>query len=165
MAFNSANIFHFALRNRAIGPLAWLLVGLSLTASCATPRQAELDAEVRRLCAIDGGVHVYLTAVLPPSKFDQFGNPIIPSKASMAPDDAYYFERQTSYYREGNPQLSRSQHRIIRRSDGKLMGEAIRYARGGGDLPSPKHGSTFICPDPLAAPMLESSIFRKDGSK
>ncbi|MCL2075403.1 MAG: hypothetical protein FWH15_02970 [Betaproteobacteria bacterium] len=32
------------------------------------------DAEVNRLCAIDGGVKVYETVTLPPEKFNEWGN-------------------------------------------------------------------------------------------
>ena len=36
---------------------------------------------------------------------------------------------------------------VFRRSDGKLLGESVLYKRGGGDLPGPWHGTSFICPE------------------
>jgi hypothetical protein len=36
--------------------LTSILSSLSLIASCTTPIQVELDAEVKRMCAIDGGI-------------------------------------------------------------------------------------------------------------
>ncbi len=56
--------------------MRWLILvslPLLLMASCATQTQMALDAEVRRLCAIDGGVKVYETVKLPPDKFDKWG--------------------------------------------------------------------------------------------
>ena len=149
----------------ATNPWLAILAAPFFMVACAGPSKSELDAEVRRLCAIDGGVKVYETVVLPPNKFDVFGNVTIPSKTDAAPNDEYYFERETHYYRKGNPELSSSRHRIVRRSDGKTLGEAVRYARGGGDLPGPWQASTFICPDPRLPPSLEKSVFLRGDAK
>ena len=54
----------------------WLILvslPLLLTAGCATPTQLSLDAEVRRLCAIDGGIRVYEQVKLPAERFNQWG--------------------------------------------------------------------------------------------
>ncbi len=45
---------------------------LSLTAACAGPSKGQLDDEVRRLCAIDGGIKVYETVQLPAEKFVRY---------------------------------------------------------------------------------------------
>ena len=145
-------------------PISILLL-IPIFSSCASPSKSELDAEVTRLCAIDGGVRVYETVRLPAEKYnkllDAFGRLWIPSDESLKLEDEYYYKREHFYYKKGNPELSSSRHKIIRRSDGKILGESIRYARGGGDFPGPWHDSTYICPDPTSQPSLESSIFLK----
>ncbi len=52
--------------------LLFLLLILPLITACTSgPSKRQLDAEVDRLCAIDGGVRVYETVTLPPDKFDE----------------------------------------------------------------------------------------------
>lgn len=128
-------------------------------------RKVYYDAQVNRLCRVDGGVKVYETVKLPAERFDQWGSVQIPSKEKAKADDAYYIEWEISYLKKGNPSLWRSHHRVIRKSDGKLLGESIMYARGGGDLPGPWHGSSFKCPEPTQGPSLESAVFLKGEQK
>jgi hypothetical protein len=124
-----------------------------------------LDAQVKELCAKDGGIKVYETVRLPAEKFDKYGVVRIPSKQDAKPEDEYYYERDTTYLRTGNPEMWRSHHRIIRASDRKVMGESVRYARRGGDIPGPWHESSFGCPDISTQPSLENSIFEKGEKK
>jgi hypothetical protein len=144
-----------------------LLLLLPLVVGCSSGPivKAQLDAEVKRLCAIDGGIKVYETVPLTKDIVDWAGRIWIPDKAQAKTSDPYYYETVIYYYRKGNPEMARSQHRIIRRSDGKVLGELVRYGRGGGDLPGPWHGSSFMCPDPTQQPQLESLIFVKDDKK
>lgn len=125
-----------------------------------------LDHQVKELCAKDGGVKVYETVTLPTDKYNQYAskNWVLPDKAQAKLTDEYYCERENHYYREGNPQMTRRQTRIIRRSDGKVLGEYIRYGRGGGGLYGPWHGSSFSCPDPTTI-KFTSSIFLKGDKK
>lgn len=140
-----------------------LLLLLAIITGCATPSQIMLDAEVKRLCAIDGGIRVYETVVLPAERFDKYGNVGIANKKYANPNDEYYYVSEDAYLQKGNPTLLRSRSWIVRRSDGKILGESIRYGRGGGDLPGPGHGSSFNCPQIVDAEgKLESSIFLKE---
>lgn len=133
---------------------------IALLASC---EKARLDEQVKELCAKDGGVKVFETVRLPAEKFDSHGNPMLPAKARSKPGDQYYYELETEYLKTGNPEFWRSRHRVIRASDGKVLGESIRYVRRGGDLPGPWHESSFGCPEIGSEPSLERSIFlRKD---
>lgn len=140
---------------------------LAVVAGCASPIQGELDSEVKRLCAIDGGVRVYETVALPPDKFNKWGqiNFYRATEGENALGPKYIYKWTTHYYRHGEinqPAMWRDHVQIIRRSDGKLLGESIRYSRRGGDAPGPWHPSSFSCP-PVTAPGLESQIFlRKD---
>lgn len=143
-----------------------LLLLLPLATACASgPGKSELDAEVKRLCAIDGGIKVYETVRLPLELVDKYGEIRLPSKTLAKLSDEYYYELDIYYYRKGNPEMSRSRYRVIRRSDGKVLGESIRYGRGGGDLPGPWHDSSFTCPEIGAKPSLENLIFLKGDEK
>lgn len=134
----------------------WLILG----------KQLWLDHQVRELCAKDGGIRVYETVTLPAERFDKWGNVGIPHKKYAKPTDAYYYESEDHNNQEGNPALLQSKYRIIRRTDGKVLGELTRYGHGGGGLPGPWHGTSFSCP-PIGAPgtNLETSIFLKGNEK
>lgn len=123
------------------------------------------DAKVRELCAKDGGIKVFKKVELPADVYKQYArrNWILPDKSEVNQTDEYYVEWNFFYYHKGNPQVSRSETRIIRRSDGKVLGKYISYGRGGGDLPGPWHGSSFTCPNPVKLPNFETSIFQKGG--
>ena len=142
-----------------------ILLLIPIFSSCASPSKSELDAEVKRLCAIDGGIKVYETVKLPTEKYnkllDKFGRLWIARKDQANPTDEYYSESETHYYRQGSPEMSRRLYRIVRRSDGKILGELVFYGRGGGDMPGPWHDSSFTCPAYENVPNFESSIFVK----
>jgi len=128
-------------------PLMFLL---TLVTACASGLgKAELDAEVRRLCAIDGGVRVYETVMLPAEMFNQWGqiNFYRPDQGENALGSEYIFRVDRHYYRSGEQNLIRHRYQIILRSSGKLMAETVSYGRGGGDVPGPWHPSSFTCPD------------------
>lgn len=146
--------------------LSFVLILLILLPGCRTPTQMDADAEVRRLCEMDGGVRVYETVKLPAHRFDTQGNVRIPSKERAQLTDEYYFEREVVSLRRDDPQVTRTVHKIIRRSDGKVLGTSTRYARGGGDPPGLWHPSSFICP-PVSkdAPSVESMVFVRGESR
>ncbi len=108
--------------------------------------KARLDREVKRLCAIDGGIKVYETVKLPVDRFDKDGSVRILAKSLAKPIDEYYYKSSKRYQKKGNPELWQSNYKIYRRSDNKLLGESILYVRRGGDIPGPWHPSSFSCP-------------------
>lgn len=138
--------------------ILFLLLWLGVSFWYGGGRMYYYDMQVSSLCAKDGGVKVYETVKLPPERFDQWGNIGVPIRINARPTDEYYFEIGEKILRAGDPTLVRSVTRIIRRSDGKVLGESIRYGRGGGDLPGPWHPSTFDCPS-IRELNLESAIF------
>lgn len=109
------------------------------------------DAQVRELCAKDGGVRVYETVELPAEKFNQWGqiNFEKPTQGENTLGPEYLVKEETRFLRAENmqPTIFRYQYQVFRRSDGKLLGEMIFYSRRGGDLPGPWHPSSFSCPD------------------
>lgn len=158
--FAYADSEYRAIRIALVAVVAVVWMGLSFWYGGG--RKIYYDAQVRELCAKDGGVTVYEQVWLPVEKFDKWGNIHIPAKDKVKTDDQYYFERTTKYLRKGNPELWRSRHIVARKSDGKVMGEAIRYARRGGDLSGPWHSTSYSCPESDSEPSLYKSIFNKE---
>lgn len=141
---------------------------LPIAMGCATHTQRELDAEVNRMCAIDGGITVYEQVALPSHQFDKYGHAKIPLKRNATPLDKYYLELETHYYRQGgydDPSMWRSEFRVVRRSDGKVLGRSVSYSRAGGDIPGPWHPTSYTCPPIRTNGGLISSVFVKGGAQ
>ncbi len=126
-----------------------LLIASAIIYASFFTEKDRLDREVKRLCAIDGGIKVYETVPLPPDKFNKYGqiNFYRPTQGENTLGKDYLFKRETYYYKQGNPDLFRLHTQIFRRSDGKLLGESVFYKRGGGDIPGPWHGTSYMCPE------------------
>lgn len=138
-----------------------LVVGfaiLSAPALVSNGVKAYYDRQVREMCAKDGGVRVYETVGLLPELVDKFRIPTTPYQ-KLKDTDKYYSEWKEQNYREGNPSIRRDHFLVYRRSDMKLLGEAISYARLGGDLPGPWHESSFSCPKDSGNSVLQQRIF------
>ncbi len=116
------------------------------------------DAQVREMCAKDGGVRVYETVRLLPELMDKFRIPTTPYQ-KLKDTDKYYSKWNEQNYREGNPSIRRDHFLVYQRSDMKLLGEAVSYARLGGDLPGPWHESSFSCPKDSGNSVLQQRIF------
>jgi hypothetical protein len=165
---------NYALHNNCIKPkmeihpiktfhlLLLVLLVLPLITACGTFQKAKLDAEVDRLCAIDGGIRVYETVTLPPDKFDEkYGqiNFYRPTQGENALGPEYIYKWDIHYYKKGHPvsvgahetAMRRDHFKIIRKLDMKLLGEFVKYHRAGGDLPGPWMPSSHHCPDTLEA--------------
>ena len=135
-----------------------LIIATLIVTACATPSQMSSDAEVTRLCAIDGGVKVYETVRLPAETLD--ANVRIPFKEYSKPTDEFYYESSTEYLSKESTSLWRGSTKLVRRVDGKVLGESIHYARTGGDLPGPWHPSSYSCPlIGKKTPNLRDSVF------
>ena len=126
-----------------------LLIASAIIYASFFTEKDRLDREVKRLFAIDGGIKVYETVPLPPDKFNKYGqiNFYRPTQGENTLGKDYLFKRETYYYKQGNPDLFRLHTQIFRRSDGKLLGESVFYKRGGGDIPGPWHGTSYMCPE------------------
>ncbi|MDR1850042.1 MAG: hypothetical protein LBQ75_08375 [Zoogloeaceae bacterium] len=130
-------------------------------------RKFYYDAEVKRLCAIDGGVNVYEKVKLPPERFNQHGILNLPLQRNAKPSDDYFYVSGEMYIETSSDSvtLRRSSLAIVRRSDGKTLGEMISYHRSGGDplviqllLPP----SSFSCPPTSFGINLEQPVFLKE---
>lgn len=111
-------------------------------------RKIYYDAQVNRLCEQDGGVKVYETVKLSAENFDKYGqiNFYRPTQGENALGAKYVLKTDVQYFRRGDPSLRRYHVQVLRRLDGKLLGESVGYDRGGGDLPGPWHPSSYSCP-------------------
>ena len=123
-----------------------LLVGL---ATYERPK-TKLDREVDRLCAVDGGVHIYESVTLTKENFGPDGE-VFPQYRHLflegkhlSPD--YYEISGTAVLHSGSPALQRDRLAIARRIDNKILGEFINYKRSGGDMPGPWEPSHKGCP-------------------
>lgn len=121
-----------------------------LLAGCEREKD-RLDAEVRQLCAKDGGIKLHETVTLSPQEYRKLlnrdGELDIRVKDHAKATDAFYFEPQSAIVRKGDPVLVRWEYRLIRQSDMKLLATNVYYTRRGGDLPGPWRESSFSCPD------------------
>ena len=144
----------------------WILIPLALFVlwwAVPTVNQARLDAQVRELCAKDGGIKVYETVTLPAEKFNQWGqvNFYRPTQGENALGSEFIFKEEHIYYQRGSPEMWRIRYQLFRRSDGKLLGESIGYSRRGGDPIGPWNDSSFGCPDNRGDVPFLSQIFIK----
>lgn len=146
------------LRMKAVTTLIVATLMFLFFAGCEKQR---LDQQVKELCSKDGGVKVYETVKLPPDRFDQWGmvKPYDPTQKENALGPDYIVKWNVQHYRDGEPSMRRDHFQIIRQSDSKLLGEAISYARRGGDIPGPWHPSSLRCPDQADDVMLIKQIF------
>lgn len=128
--------------------VALVVIGLP---RCGWVQKTRLDREVDRLCAIDGGVHVYEVVRLPKENFGPDGEVFpqyrsqVASGGGLGPD--YLWQTKTKQIVVGDPSLTRWEQTITRVLDGKLLARRVNYVRGGGDLPGPAAPSSHSCPN------------------
>ena len=135
-----------------------IVLGLVLTAltlaglsQCGWVQQIKLDREVDRLCAIDGGVHIYETVFLPKESFGPDGEAFPQYRQLLFTESRYgpeFFGRiADKVLVSGSPALQRLNSLIVRRSDDKVLGEMVIYRRSGGDGPWLSASSRHSCPE------------------
>jgi hypothetical protein len=140
---------------------AAVALALVVLGGCASVQKAELDREMDRLCAIDGGVHIYEVVRLPKEDFGPDGE-VFPqyrrsSKEPYGPNYQSVLKKEVLV--SGDPTLTRTVWRVVRREDMKVLGEVVYYSRAGGDLPGPSAPSGRTCPSPSADLNIERRIF------
>lgn len=132
-----------------------------------------LDRQMEEMCRKDGGLHVYEKVTLPASEFSNVGQPLAKYGSSaksfedrLGPDYRYIVDRTVvAGHADADPErgqglVTRIHERVVRRADGKLLGESVWYSRGGGDfITFGFHPSGSHCPKTRAS--LINSIFLK----
>lgn len=125
---------------------------LTMLAGCSTPLGLLYDAKMAQMCAKDGGARVYERVPAPASRFNSAGQLLLlPTNErvdALGPD--YRYIKETEYLRGneayGSLSIRRTVTKIIRKSDGKLLGESISYSRAGGNITFGAHSAGSSCP-------------------
>lgn len=126
----------------------------SALSSCAgyTPgAKAYWDARVKELCAKDGGEIVHERVQLNQDQYKQLrgfaGSVPVPTEEKASSSSPYVSQWIETRLNE-SPSVTRLETRIIRRSDRKVLGRSVQYARSGGDFPTGiAHDSSYSCPE------------------
>lgn len=133
------------------------------------------DREVDRLCAKDGGVHVYETVTLAPENFGADGT-VFPQYELLSAQrhdlvlrygPEYSTVSKDSFLRAGKrmfvPGIRRHVTQYVRRADGMVLAEMVRYSRFGGGLPGPWVERGNSCEAKLYPPYFENQFFINSG--
>ena len=133
-------------------------------------QKTQMDREVDRLCAVDGGIKVFERISLSLDYFNQWGDPNVPFKGNTSAAKSPYFVEiesrdlakvDSSVFRKMT--LVRFQARALRQADGKILGEAISYSRRGGDLQGPWHPSSYSGCAESGDKNLKKAVFVRNG--
>jgi len=102
-------------------------------------RKAYWDYKVTQMCEEDGGVIVYeyieLSREKHPDLISSSGNVIIPSKSNVTKSDPYYVTFSELVIKEKGPKIRKTETRINRSEDSKILSLRVGYSREGGDFP------------------------------
>ena len=132
-------------------PCVALLMSATLLSGC---EKYKLDRQMEAMCKKDGGVRVYETVKLPPEMFDHYGDPF-PGWQGRSDNELlgsnYEYLSVTDDLVKGDAlrgegELRKFRSKIVRRKDGKIMGEAVYYGRSGGDFIALAHPTSKGCP-------------------
>ena len=130
-------------------------------------RQSYWDSRVKGFCELDGGVTVYETVTLTREEHRRVSDILALrlTKRNDADSDKkpYVIEVVSTKINASNPEVARAETLIRRRSDGKVLGQAVQYWRRGGDIPTGiTEASSFICPEQIN---LGNEVFKIEGGK
>jgi hypothetical protein len=149
---------------RPMRVVALILACLLACAACSSEAD-RLDAEAQRLCAIDGGVKVYETVGLPPEKFNELGQALVPTgkdEKGWGYHTTFRLENLTGRF--SPPTLEKETLSVVRTTDSRVIAESVVYRRLGGDLlDGYLHGSGFHCPADEGSGLL-ASVFINGGT-
>lgn len=130
-------------------------------------QQSYWDAQVREMCARDGGVQIFEKIAISSEQaaaLQKVGSYLsIPPRATAKPDAPAYWDESVTIFHDANPRVWRSEQVVRRRGDEKISARVIRYIRVGGDIPSPAHSSSFSCPDEAGVLAKRETIFSIKG--
>ena len=147
--------------------IGFVVVALWIVKFFSETEMRRLDKEVGRLCAIDGRSVIYETVKLPPDKFNQWGQPMVPQGGKDDTGFGYFVEMSTKTLagpgQAPGARLIRDEWRVIRQSDGRVIAERISYTRGGGywleGFPGVGHGTN--CPERMPVGVLNQIFFKE----
>ena len=157
---------------RGLGPIGWiiafpvaLIALLLLAVGFFEARKAYWDYKVDKMCEKDGGVEVYETVTITENDQNRltklYGKFQLPHEDEAQENFPYFYRIRDSMIRKTYPKVGRTEVRVLRRLDQKILGRSVQYWRRGGDIPTGlSHGSSYICPQQTA---LNTKIFKFEG--
>ncbi|WP_037588304.1 hypothetical protein [Stenoxybacter acetivorans] len=119
------------------------------------------DAEVKRLCAIDGGIKVYEKVILSSEDYDKLMKVGLQNENSHDLTIPYFVKHTNIYIRKNNPTIRRSNWVVISIHNRRIFGDSVSYHRVGGGFPGPWYSSSFSCPNYFDFD-LKRAIFTKE---
>lgn len=166
-AYRACNQSGFSTLTWLLAIPAFLIAGLIAAVIFYEGRKAYWDAQVKEMCAKDGGVTIYEQIALSKAEYDRLGGQggivPVPSERQSSIQSPFASKRIEKTINEGNPKVYRVDNLFIRDSDQKVMALSVRYARTGGDFPSFAHPSSLLCPDQIQSVAQERKIFLIEG--
>ena len=140
-----------------------VLASALLVTGCEKTR---LDAQVKELCAKDGGIKVYERVQLPRSEFDEHGQvSFYRASPNSKLASSYILVKDEQVYKAGNPRMWRTYFAVKRIHDRKVLGESVGYTRFGDGFEGPFHPSAFSCPLSFGEVPLLDAVFAPENEK
>lgn len=139
-------------RRRFLGIFA-IVILFSIWWGMPTLNKWRADKMVDELCAKDGGSEIYEVIKLSAEKYNAYWLVNLPSIEYAKANTDYYFVSSDRDI-QGNPRSShindlviwRTENKIVRATDKKVMAKLVSYTRRGGDPIGPWHPSHYTCP-------------------
>jgi hypothetical protein len=131
---------------------SWIAVGIFVAAWWGIPTYHKWRADrlVDELCAKDGGMKVFETVTMPYSYFTEMGQPNVDLRAEPIKSKFHFNYEESDIVGDKANLVKLAVYRIqidlLRRSDEKILGQYVYYARRGGDPYGPWHPSSYGCP-------------------
>ncbi len=161
-------------RQLGLGVLGWIiatpfiLLGLLIVLAIGyliycEANKAYWDNKVKKMCEKYGGATIYETVVLTREEYDRNDGEkgtiqVMPEGTSLDKHE-YAYKIIVAVKNKYNPRVRRSEYKIYRKYDGKVLGKWVTYSRVGGGFPlSQSHESVFSCKD---IPGFHSDIIRQ----
>lgn len=142
------------LRSIVTAACAFSLAGCGLDVMYA-------DWKVDRLCKQDGGVKVFETDS-PPAEFRMPDGNVDLNKLEQAErGQPYYLERKWTTIEQGDPEIVRSELRLVRNVDGVVLAISVAYLRPAQRLGIPFFSrQAHMCPERgNLGPLAEAAFF------
>jgi len=130
------------------------------------------DQKIDALCAANGGrdvaVRVYETVMAPDTKeyfaetkpVRSFYVPTREAGQSLGPKFPYVLETEKlAVLNDKDPHVYKYVSRVVRAADNKVLGEQIKYMRGGGGIPFPDPSTPHFCSQDPRIPGLTVRVF------
>jgi len=141
------------------GSRAFIGLVLLVSSYCAykLASQEFWDWRVRRMCAAEGGVKVFVPekiriaprfvrggVIRPPVRIDD--GTVNKAPWEYREGDPYFVRTYSETIHGGDPTVGRSTTEVVRTADNFVLGRGVMFGRYGGDLISIDSHSQFLCP-------------------